>query len=179
MAAKEEDLQIVCNLYNTDVIPEAFTDEEEIVITITKISNHPDYSPGYPEDTGANQKGPYAGNDISVYHVDDSNMKLKEGKLWPACLPRDDDPSRDLTSPSKDFFAGWLDPEPYYRINDETSVSIFRDSYLKPRKTQMVEVECKDPEWMRSHSFYPAGTLCFKDPSEGSCFQVNMKSTNM
>ena len=172
MAAEKEDLKIVCNLYNIDVIPEKVTKEDEIIITITKISNHPSYSPGFPEDTGANQKGPYAGNDISVYHVDDSKMKLEEGKLWPACLPRDDDPSRDKTSPSKDFFAGWLDAEPYYRLKADTSVKTFRNSYLKPRKTQMTNVECEDPAWMRAHSFYPAGTLCYKDPSESSCYQV-------
>ena len=37
---------------------------------------------------------------------------------------------------------------------------------------------CKDPAWMRSDSnsqfseetFYPAGTECYRDPSQGSCF---------
>ena len=37
---------------------------------------------------------------------------------------------------------------------------------------------CKDPAWMRSNSnafskeetFYPAGTECYRDPSQGSCF---------
>ena len=174
-------MKIVCNLYNIDVKPESFTDEDEIVIPIRKIKNHPDYKLGVLEDQdiAANQKGPYAGNDISVYHVDDSKMMLEEGKLWPACLPRDEEPRRDETIPSQDFFAGWLDPEPYYRINDVTPVTIFRNSYLQPRKTQMVQVECKDPAWMRSKSFYPAGTLCYKDPSEGSCFQFGNSGSSV
>ena len=37
---------------------------------------------------------------------------------------------------------------------------------------------CKDPSWMRSNTnsfkneetFYPAGTECYRDPSQGSCF---------
>ena len=34
---------------------------------------------------------------------------------------------------------------------------------------------CQDPDWMRTNltgggTFYPAGTGCYRDPSQGSCF---------
>ena len=36
----------------------------------------------------------------------------------------------------------------------------------------MEEVPCKDPSWMKTEegTFYPAGTKCYLDPSQASCF---------
>ena len=177
MAAEVTDIQIVCSQYNVDVIPESFTEENEKILTVTKITNHPDYDPGTDEDDGANLKGPYAGNDISVYHVDDTKFRLKEGEVWPACLPRDEGPSS--TGASQDFFAGWLDAEPVYRVQETASLKDYRESYLLPRKSQVQLVECSDPAWMNSSSFYPAGTLCYKDPSESSCFQFGNSGSSV
>ena len=109
MAAEVTDIQIVCSQYNVDAIPESFTEENERILKVTKITNHPNYSPGTEEDRNANLKGPYAGSDISVYHVDDTEFRMKEGEVWPACLPREDGPA--TAGASRDFFAGWLDPE--------------------------------------------------------------------
>ena len=35
---------------------------------------------------------------------------------------------------------------------------------------QVEKIECKDPEWMKTNTFYPAGTECYRDPSQSSCF---------
>ena len=46
------------------------SDEEETVLDILKIINHPDYKPNQEAGIG----GPIEGNDISVYIVDDSEF---------------------------------------------------------------------------------------------------------
>ena len=33
----------------------------------------------------------------------------------------------------------------------------------------MVQVNCTDPSWMKSDTFYPSGTVCYRDPSSNSC----------
>ena len=35
---------------------------------------------------------------------------------------------------------------------------------------QVEKVECKDPDWMKTDTFYPASTECYRDPTQGSCF---------
>ena len=72
------------------------------------------YDPGTNEDRGPDLKGPYAGHDIAVYHLTqasklDIKSKMKEGQLWPACLPKKQYPT------NRGIFAGWLDQEPFYR----------------------------------------------------------------
>ena len=158
----------VCQVYNVGPVPESETDEEELILTVTRIANHPRYQSGQEEEeeTEIFTDGPYRGHDISVYHVNDDKLRLKEGKLWPACLPRlefkDSDPA---------FFAGWKDQEPIHRLASDVKVSsITRNDYF-PRWVKVKNVTCADPGWMNSKTFYPARTMCFKDPSEASCFQ--------
>ena len=180
------DLQIVCNAYNVDTIPEVETEEEEQVLNVLEITKHPGYSPGTEEDFGSNIKGPFNGYDISVYQVDDTNLQLEEGKLWPACLPRlEEESSSNLTpgpvsvpvktpkssSLELDFFAGWMDPEPAYRAVGTDKLANRIIDYFYPRKTLVQKVSCADPKWMRSNTYYPPATVCYKDPSESSCFQ--------
>ena len=166
MEADPEDLQIVCRVYNVGPVPESETEEEEVVLTVTGVANHPEYNPGLEDDEERYTTGPYIGHDISVYHVNDDKLRLRKGVLWPACLPRldfkDSDPS---------FFVGWKDQEPIHKLDDDVEVSSITDNDYLPRRVQVKNVTCKDPEWMKSNTFYPARTLCFKDPSEGSCFQ--------
>ena len=169
MKADPEDLQIVCRVYNVGPVPESETeDDDEIVLTITKIANHPRYQPGEAGDTGNKTKGPYTGYDISVYLVDDTHLRLEEGVLWPACLPRLSETSEDS---EQDIFVGWKDQEPLHRLNPDVKVSSVTENDYLPRIVQVERVPCADPEWMGSNTFYPAETLCYKDPSEGSCFQ--------
>lgn len=119
MAADPSDLTIVCNEYSLMIKPEASSVEEEVVLYLDRITNHPSYSPGTPADTGANIKGPYAGGDIAVYHLTgESKRKLKDAmgkkKLWPACLPK-----KSYTS-KRGVFGGWLDQEPFYRLSTDS-----------------------------------------------------------
>ena len=138
MEAVPEDLQIVCRVYNVGPVPESESVEDEIVLTVTRIANHPEYQPGEDEDTGNRTKGPYTGFDISVYHVDDENLKLEEGLLWPACLPR----LNGTEDPDKDFFAGWKDQEPLHKLNSQVRViSITRNDYF-PRMVQVNPTSC-------------------------------------
>ena len=166
------DLQIVCNQHNVDAIPEGITEEEERVLDIIRITNYPEFTPGNDNDLRSNKKGPFAGYDISVYHVDDTNFFLEEEKVWPACLPKLDSASQKYKSDrTKDFFAGWMDPEPSYRSTGSLSLERQKSNYFLPRETQVQKTKCADPQWMSSNTYYPPGTICYKDPTEGSCFQ--------
>lgn len=116
VAASSSEMNIVCSEHSLQIQPEDSTDEKEVVLSLAMITNHPNYNPGTPTDKGADLKGPYAGADIAVYHLTAaSNMKLKnemkEGVLWPACLPK-----KRYTS-QRGIFAGWLDQEPYFRTS--------------------------------------------------------------
>ena len=163
--AEPEDLQIVCRVHNVGPVPESETEEEEIVVSVTAFANHPQFEAD--DDKGSQTGGPYKGYDISVYHVDDRNLRLEEGKLWPACLPR-----FNLDDLDQAFFAGWKDQEPLYALDGDVKVSAITDNDYLPRRVQVFRrVPCKDPEWMESDTFYPARTLCYRDPSQGSCFQ--------
>ena len=162
MLAEPEDLQIVCRVHNVGPVPESETEDEEVVITVTGFANHPEFQVG---DKRSGTDGPYKGYDISVYHVDDKNLRLEKGKLWPACLPR------FLDDLDQAFFAGWKDQEPLYAIDGDVKVSAITDNDYLPRRVQVQRMNCKDPEWMESDTFYPARTLCYRDPSQGSCFQ--------
>ena len=162
--AEPEDLQIVCRVHNVGPVPESETEDEEIVLTVTAFANHPQFEAD--DDKGSQTGGPYKGYDISVYHVDDRNLRLEEGKLWPACLPR-----FNLDDLDQAFFAGWKDQEPLYAIDGDVKVSAITDSDYLPRRVQVQRMDCKDPEWMESDTFYPARTLCYRDPSQGSCFE--------
>jgi len=139
--------------------PHDYSDEDEIVLNIKRIIKHPNYEPGTNED----RRGPYTGYDIAVYQVDDTNLKLERRKLYPACLPK---PQYEST---KGIFAAWLDPEPYYRVNDERTLKTYRRNYQYLKQVQMEEVICRDPPWMQSNTYYPPGTVCYRDPSLASC----------
>ena len=154
---------IVCGEYDIEVKPEEVSNETEVVLPIKKIVNHPQFAPNNQE---GKVQGQYLGHDISIYHVDDKNLEneMERGKLWPACLPR-----RNYSS-KRGEFAGWLDPEPYYRIDGDTDIDVYRANYFFKRRLQVEEVPCRDPAWMTSNTYYPAGTVCYRDPSAASCF---------
>jgi len=165
--AKPSDMQIVCGEHNIDVKPEKYSTEEEIVLTITEIINHPNYEPDTIRDgVKLDSKGPYAGSDIAVYRVDDEPLKTKMARkvLWPACLPK------EKYTTQRGIFAGWLDPEPYYRIDEDRDLKTYRNNYLFTKQLQVEEVLCRDPPWMKSNTYYPPGTTCYRDPSMTSCF---------
>ena len=151
------------------------------------ITNFPGYQQGTESGTVENLKGPFAGGDIVVYHISAESKEkakrgMKQGNLSPACLPEKNYESE------MGIFAGWLDQEPFYRLstsNIETyereyqtlrtvQVRIITD-YLEPFTCSGLLLsggeDCKDPEWMNTTTFYPAaGTECYKDSSQASCF---------
>ena len=163
----------MCNEYNVDAIPVKVTPETETVLNVLKIKQHPKYSPGTA--SSENLGGPFAGYDISVYHVNDTNLVLEEGELWPACLPKLEESIAESKSSGrdkkKDFFAGWMDPEPPYRTSAKQNQATRTLNYFVPRQIQVKQVTCSDPKWMNSTTYYPPATICYKDPSESSCFQ--------
>ena len=167
--AKRDDMIIICGENNIDVKPEAFSAENEIVLKIKRIIIHPDYIAS-GRDNRTLDAGPIDGSDIAVYHVDDSPLYkdgvsiLKPKELFPACLPKQE------YSSNKGIFAGWLDPEPYYRVSPTENLGTYRRTYLQTKQVLVEEVLCRDPPWMRSNTFYPAGTECYRDPSQTSCF---------
>ena len=163
--AEPRDMQIICNRNSIEGgIPEEETkDEEEFVFQVTRIGGHPQYQQTTDKD---DPKGPYTGFDISVYHVDDTDLPLEEGILWPACLPR----LNGSDSPNLDFFSGWNDPLPAYKLYEDDTRKDTATDFI-PRIIPVQNVTCSDPAWMNSTTFYHNGTLCYKDPSEGSCFQ--------
>ena len=64
-----------------------------------------------------------------------------------------------------------MDPEPTYRVRGTSRVATHKTNYFLPRKTKVQKVRCADPMWMNSNTYYPPATICYKDPTESSCFQ--------
>ena len=153
--AEASDLSLVCREWNIGEEPELYSQEVEVVLPIKKIINHPSYS----------SNGPGGGYSISVYFVDDTKLKedgvVKEGLIYPACLPTDG----DISQGKKGIFESWKDPAPlclyvYYSFDFDRTVQIYLNDELVLRHTRMDTVECKDPGWMGSNTFYPKGVLC-------------------
>ena len=110
--------------------PETETPEDEVVLDVTKIVNHPGYDAA---------KGPIAGNDIAVYLVNEANWpgKLERWKIYPACLPRPSYRKR-LSGDSKAHLAGWTDPKPIYKIMDSTTT--LRDYQFNLYPNQVTQI---------------------------------------
>ena len=82
-------------------------------------------------------------------------------EVWPACQPKE-----EYKPGSTGILAGWMDGEPTY-LYDSTTVGGYRFSNYFPRQMQVEEVVCRDPAWMNSNTYYPQGTVCYRDPSLG------------
>ena len=179
--AEPSELNIVCSEDSLAIQPEQVSPEEELVLKIREIINYPGYQQGTSKDMGANPKGPYAGGDIAVYKITPESKKrakkrMKDGTLTPACLPQ-----KSYTR-KRGIFAGWLDQEPFFRVSTN-NLKGYERAYLKIRQVevglkfilhnladQVENVRCKDPDWMQTNTFFPKGTECYRDPSQGSCF---------
>ena len=181
--AEPSDLNIVCSEDSLAIQPEQVSPEEELVLKIREIVNYPGYEQGTSNDRGANLKGPYAGGDIAVYKLTlESKTRarkcMERGTLSPACLPE------KSYSDQRGIFAGWLDQEPFYRVSN-LNIQDYDTQYLKIRQLvvrpnvlfnlhnmcpQVEKIDCKDPDWMNTNTFFPKGTECYRDPSQGSCF---------
>ena len=127
----------VCSDNSLQIQPEQSSTEEELVLHIKDIVNHPSYEQGTNADKGAHMKGPYAGADIAVYHLTEKSkhnakeqMRKKKETLRPACLPKKEYSSK------RGFFAGWLDQEPFYRAGT-LNIRTYEKEYLFPRTVEV------------------------------------------
>ena len=128
----------------------------EVVLKLRDVISHPQFKIG---QANGPKEGPYSGFDLAVYKVHDSELKaqMERRKLWPACLPRQESSYED----QRGLWAGWDGPD--MRNITTNAINI-------PTQLQLEAVPCKDPDWMGSDSFYPAGTQCFQDPTFFSCY---------
>jgi hypothetical protein len=168
--AEPTDLQIVCNLTTQEYRPSPQT-----ILTVLEIRNHPDYIPlkaDNPQDSG-----PIGGADISVYIVNDQNFMLDPKYVWPACLPRAAED--DYIPGNKGIFAAWLAPLPTYFYFQDTSLNTYNKDNLYEREALLEHVNCSDPDWMKSSTFYPAGTLCFTDAAWASSVEFGMSGSGL
>ena len=104
------------------------------------------------------------GFDVSIYFVNDSKLSepgvLQRRKLYPACLPS------ILHKNNDGLFAGWRDPIDmgrYYKENFHLeaikTVDQYREEQLVLRHIRVKNITCKDPEWMKTNTYYPKGKL--------------------
>ena len=150
------DLDIVCGEHNIGSLPEVLSLENEIVLRIKRIVNHPKYT---------QENGPINGYDISVYQVDDSPLVdlvlpatnlLDPRQIYPICLPRQSESDYQST---KGILTGWRDPRPQYfsQGNQQDDQIKYRKDNILLRQVQMEKVACEDPAWMNSSTYYPQG----------------------
>ena len=120
-------------------------------------------------------RGPIEGYDIAIYHVDDTNLRLIQESIWPACLPRAGQNYQNFV------YAGWADPEPLYRRpNNSETIGQYKFNNYYPNQIRMVKSGCKDPDWMvGSNTYYPPGTACYKDPSTASCLEFGTSGSGI
>jgi len=114
---------------------------------------------------------PLRGNDIAVFYI--KNPKVLEAGLSkryinPACLPKSEDKYENTKGRRLGRFSSWIDPEPQYKSSAKGLDSYAVTNYML-QQTAMEQVPCKDPSWMMSNTFYPEGTVCYKDPARKNC----------
>ena len=105
---------------------------------------------------------------------------MREGYIYHACLPSEE----DLIIGRKGIFAAWKDPFPvfvYYNLDilDWRSTEVYKDDKLLMKHIRMYIVECKDPDWMGSNTFYPRGVLCGRDLSSESCLDSGNSGSDL
>jgi hypothetical protein len=171
--AKPEDLQIVCNLASQEVEPTNLNNNDRVFLNILEIRNHPGYKPLNATDSSS---GPIGGNDISVYIVDDAKLKLNKDTVWPACLPK----AEEAYIPgNKGILAGWIDPLPTYLYFPEISLGEYSNGNLWQREALLERVACADPDWMKSNTFYPSGTVCYTDLAWAGAVQFGVSGSGI
>lgn len=165
-AADPKDLSITCSEWDNSQVSERLTLEDEVVLSVLKYTNHPKFNINV---------GPIGGSDIAVFYVAE---EPELGNLTPACLP-----TRKYKTDVKPrgVFAGWKSPLELGFFFEQNKVGlppvvplgVTVDQYRSEnilRHMEVEKVDCEDPAWMGSNSFYQKGTICARDPSQGSCF---------
>ena len=164
--ARPEELEIVCGEHSLLYGRPTTGDSKEVTLPVKEVVNHPSFSMGFE---GEKKEGPYSGYDLAVYKVHLNSVlraKMKERRLWPACLPKGEEEYLG----SRALWVGWDDPG--LRSRPQNTASYTTQEYIaahRPRQVQLEASPCQDPAWMNSSTFYPAGTQCFQDPTWFSC----------
>jgi hypothetical protein len=165
--AAPSDLQIACNLTNTDLVPKGISPLTTILLSILKIINHEKYNQSV---------GPIGGYDISVYFVNDTNFKMNPDFVWPACLPQ---PQDTYIPGNRGILSGWIQPIPTYVYDSSKTFGSYVNDNLRQREALFDVVNCKDPSWMRSNTYYPPGTVCYNDVAFASSVQFGVSGSGI
>ena len=174
--AQPQDLQIVCNIRTQEPQPQGLPYPQTFkIIEILEIINHPNYM--NLEKDQEQSTGPMSGHDISVYKVNDTNFSVSEDSIWPACLPKDNE--KNIPG-NQGILAGWSDPLPAYFVGDIPYRSSYVNKYLVQREALFRgQPACSDPKWMRSNTYYPAGTLCYTEAAWAGSVQFGISGSGL
>ena len=167
--AEPGDLQIACNITNLETHPKGVSPLNTILLDVLKIVNHEKYNQSI---------GPVGGHDISVYIVNDTQLKLDPDFIWPACLPQQ---KEDLYFAGKrGILSGWIAPLPtYFYTNPYYTLRDYVTTNLRQREALYEQVKCTDPDWMKSNTPYPAGTVCYTDAAFASSVQFGVSGSGI
>ena len=165
--AEPGDFQISCNINNLQTQPNGLSPLSTTRLNILKIINHEKYDQNV---------GPIGGYDISVYIVDDSQLKMSPANIWPACLPK---PNNAYIPGNKGILAGWVQPLPTYYYDYSKSLGSYINDNLRERQAQYEMVNCTDPDWMKSNTYYPPGTVCYSDHAFASSVQFGVSGSGV
>ena len=170
--ASPTDFQIVCNIPSQEVLPEGIGYTSAVVLNIKRIINHPNYLDILKD---SQFKGPIGGNDISVYIVDDSNLKMNSSFIWPACLPQAEEA---YVPGNRGILTGWNEPFPAY-LDKSVTVQKYNDKNLVLREALFQVTPCADPAWMQSKTYYPAGTVCYTEAAWAGSVQFGISGSGL
>jgi len=155
-----------------------------IALDVVEIIRHPDWDPKPGE-------GPFAGNDIAVFKVNDEKLKnggVQNYKLHPVCMSRkkrkeESRNGRQLPHPDIEtelgIQAGWSEPPPLSFLMSYAPVyaPLYRDFFKLWHYKMDIFESCMDPQesvWgpmkCPSNTAYPPGVMCAQDFSKQACF---------
>jgi hypothetical protein len=166
--ANPQDLQIVCNITGQ-------ADTSSTRIRIREIRNHPNYKPLSKESINS---GPIGGFDISVYIVDDIKFsaQLNPDYVWPACLPKSEE---SYLAGNRGILAGWNEPRPTQWISGLSLQEYINQDLIVNEALFERQPACSDPTWMRSNTYYPAGTVCYTEAAWAASIQFGLSGSGL
>ncbi len=166
------DLQIACNVPLQLPLPLGLSRLNTTIFTIKEIRIHPQYKPLNNDQEG----GPIDGYDISVYKVDDTDFKMNPSFIWPACLPKSEE---SYIKGNRGILAGWRAPTPFYHLVPATTLRGYELKNLWQSESLYERVNCADPAWMNSSSYYPNGTACYTDAAWASTVEFGVSGSGI
>ncbi len=167
------DLQIACNVPLQEPLPLGLSSLNTTIFTIKEIRIHPEYT---PLNNDSQEGGPKDGYDISVYIVDDRNFTMNSSFIWPACLPKSEE---DYIKGNRGILAGWIAPTPFYHLVTSTTLRDYELANLWQSEALYERINCADPAWMNSSSYYPNGTICFTDVAWASTVEFGVSGSGI